>query len=107
MCDGDLRIDLPPPAIVKPCRLWTGKEVIGLLLRPNTDSKIFVNLSKANKSNTTGESMCPQDGFVIFRNSIHICGHLDKSIVGSGAKNTIFYVGIRVLFFYFILLMYA
>jgi len=34
-CDANERIDLPPPAILKPVELWTGKQVIGVLLRPN------------------------------------------------------------------------
>jgi DNA-directed RNA polymerase III subunit RPC1 len=27
--DADMRIDLPPPAIYKPARLWTGKQIFG------------------------------------------------------------------------------
>lgn len=27
MSDGSLQFDIPPPAIMKPCYLWTGKQV--------------------------------------------------------------------------------
>lgn len=33
--DGLEHIDLPPPAIMKPCELWTGKQAINVMLRPN------------------------------------------------------------------------
>ena len=33
--DRNLQIDLPPPAIIKPHKMWTGKQIFGLLLKPN------------------------------------------------------------------------
>ncbi|KAG8866737.1 hypothetical protein FRC20_007672 [Serendipita sp. 405] len=39
MADAHLQIDLPPPAIVKPKQLWTGKQIFGVLMRPNRHSK--------------------------------------------------------------------
>lgn len=39
------RITIPPPAILKPARLWTGKQLFSMLLRPNNRSKELVNLS--------------------------------------------------------------
>ena len=39
------RITIPPPAILKPARLWTGKQLFSMLLRPNKKSKELVNLS--------------------------------------------------------------
>ena len=49
--DRDLRIDIPPPAIVKPMALWTGKQVVSVMLRPNKHCNIKINLR------TKGESM--------------------------------------------------
>jgi len=34
-CDANEKIDLPPPAIIKPVEMWTGKQVISVMLRPN------------------------------------------------------------------------
>lgn len=39
--------------------------------------------------------MCPKDGWVIFRNSELLCGVLDKSVLGSGSKTTIFHTILR------------
>jgi DNA-directed RNA polymerase III subunit RPC1 len=33
--DCNERIELPPPAILKPIELWSGKQAIGVMLRPN------------------------------------------------------------------------
>ena len=40
--DAGLKIDLPPPAIFKPVRLWTGKQVFSLLMRPNKRCQVKV-----------------------------------------------------------------
>ena len=32
--DNKCVVDLPPPAVVKPVELWTGKQLFSLLIRP-------------------------------------------------------------------------
>ena len=55
-CNADERIDLPPPAILKPIELWTGKQVIGVLLRPNRRCQVVVNTQvKARNYSGKGE----------------------------------------------------
>ena len=45
-----MQIDIPPPTILKPQRLWTGKQIFNVLMRPNRKSKVFVNVEcKCNK----------------------------------------------------------
>jgi len=93
--DGIEQIDLPPPAILKPCELWTGKQAFSMLLRPNKQSKVFVNLEVPEKNySKKGESMCVNDGWVILRNSELVSGNLGKKILG-GAKNGLFFRLIR------------
>ncbi|KAL5018248.1 hypothetical protein ScPMuIL_003970 [Solemya velum] len=93
--DAALRIDLPPPAICKPCRLWTGKQVFSLLLRPNNDCPVKANLRTKGKNYSSGEDLCVNDSFVVIRNSQLLCGAMDKGTLGSGSKNNIFYVLLR------------
>ncbi len=104
MMDGITHIDLPPPAIVAPRRLWTGKQVFSVLMRPNRDSPVKVNLDAKCREyvapeNRDGKSlapdMCPKDGWLVVRNSEVMCGRMDKSTVGSGKKDSIFYVVLR------------
>lgn len=46
MADASEKIDLPPPAILKPVELWTGKQLFSLMLRPNKSSALSVYLEQ-------------------------------------------------------------
>ena len=99
MVNGNTQIDLPPPAIIKPESMWTGKQVFSLLMRPNKASPVKVNLDakcrdfkgKVEK----GADMDPNDAYLVVRNSEVMCGMMDKTTVGSGKKDSIFYVILR------------
>ncbi len=43
-------VSLPPPSVIKPKELWTGKQVFGVILRPNKECKnVLVNLEMAER----------------------------------------------------------
>ncbi|XP_953288.1 DNA-directed RNA polymerase III largest subunit (RPC homologue), putative [Theileria annulata] len=42
--DGTIQVDLPPPSIIHPVTLWTGKQVFSVLIKPNNKSKVMVNI---------------------------------------------------------------
>ena len=108
------RITIPPPAIIKPVRLWTGKQAFSMLLRPNRKSKELVNLSAKAKryegpsQNASGDwelhgkkligfsksspEMIPNDSWVFIRNSELCAGTMDKNSLGSGSKKQVFYI---------------
>jgi DNA-directed RNA polymerase III subunit RPC1 len=104
--DANLHIDIPPPTIWKPVRLWTGKQVFSVLMRPNKQSKVQVNVeSKCNKEEKPDPGcyprmkpvpdMSPNDGWLVVVNSEIMCGVMDKATVGSGKKKSIFGVIMR------------
>ncbi|KAJ2504110.1 DNA-directed RNA polymerase III subunit C1 (rpo31), partial [Coemansia sp. RSA 2052] len=95
--DADMHIDIPPPCIVKPRRLWSGKQVINVLMRPNKQCKTMINLKAKNKSfrANSADDLCPNDGYLVIRNSEMMCGTLDKKIVGEGTKSSMFFVALR------------
>ncbi|XP_064623865.1 DNA-directed RNA polymerase III subunit RPC1-like [Lineus longissimus] len=93
--DMNVRIDLPPPAIFKPCKLWTGKQIFSLIIRPNNDSPVLANLRSKGKNYSTGDDMCYNDSFVVMHNSQLMCGAMDKATLGSGSKSNIFYILLR------------
>nr|CCA19646.1 DNAdirected RNA polymerase III largest subunit puta [Albugo laibachii Nc14]CCA23078.1 RNA polymerase III putative [Albugo laibachii Nc14] len=95
MSDAVEHIDIPEPAIIHPLRLWTGKQVISLLIKPNDFSKILVNLELKERNYTNNTYMCYKDGYVCFRNSELMCGNLCKKTLGDGSKQGLFYVLIR------------
>ncbi|EQC33505.1 hypothetical protein SDRG_09014 [Saprolegnia diclina VS20] len=95
MGDGLDEIELPEAAIVLPIRLWTGKQVMSLLIRPNRKSRVMVNLELKERNYTHNLSMCHKDGYVVFRNSELLSGNLCKKTLGDGSKKGLFYVLIR------------
>jgi DNA-directed RNA polymerase III subunit RPC1 len=89
------QIDLPPPAIVKPVELWTGKQVFGMMLRPNLESKVLVNFESKEKNYTENKYFCRNDGWVAFRNSELLSGNIAKKSLGDGSKTGLLYVLLR------------
>ncbi|KAK7603430.1 hypothetical protein V9T40_003429 [Parthenolecanium corni] len=93
--DMDMDVELPPPCMLKPQVMWSGKQAFSLILRPNKKCPVKANLRTKGKSYTKGEDMCFKDSFVVIRNSELLLGSMEKSTLGSGSKNNIFYVLLR------------
>ncbi|SCU79800.1 LADA_0B03224g1_1 [Lachancea dasiensis] len=101
MSDGNLRFDIPPPAIMKPYYMWTGKQVFSLLIKPNKNSNVVINLDAKNKvyippkRKEFPNEMSQNDGFVVIRGSQILSGVMDKSVLGDGKKHSVFYTILR------------
>lgn len=100
MSDANTHFDIPHPTIVKPQNLWTGKQVFSLLIKPNADSKVEINLEAKNKTFQAPRKgqpleMSPNDGYVVIRGSQVLCGAMDKNLLGDGKKNSVFYAILR------------
>ncbi|ENN81759.1 hypothetical protein YQE_01852, partial [Dendroctonus ponderosae] len=94
--DTHMDIDLPPPCIIKPKTLWSGKQIISLIFKPNKKCHILANMEAKGKSYTKNKEMCVKDSYVLIRNSQLLAGTLDKGHLGSGGKGgNIFYVILR------------
>ncbi|KAI0029671.1 beta and beta-prime subunits of DNA dependent RNA-polymerase [Vararia minispora EC-137] len=106
--DANLHIDIPPPTIWKPQKLWTGKQVFNVLMRPNKESRVLVNVeSKCNKEQkpdrkhyskrmeSVAPDLSPNDGYLVVVNSEIMCGVMDKATVGGGKKKSIFGIIMR------------
>ena len=99
MVEGNEHIDLPPPSIIKPVTLWTGKQVFNVLLRPNKSSNVYINLDAPCREyraelNAT-RVMNKKDAWLCIRNSEVMCGVMDKSTVGPGKKESVFFAILR------------
>ncbi|KAF1757508.1 hypothetical protein GCK72_013964 [Caenorhabditis remanei] len=92
---AETKIRIPPPAIRIPVELWTGKQLIELIIRPDKGSQISLNLTAKNKSYSGNLELCSKDSYVIIRNSVLLAGVLDKSLLGSSSKVNIFYMLMR------------
>jgi DNA-directed RNA polymerase III subunit RPC1 len=105
--DAELHIDIPPPTVIKPVRLWTGKQIFNVLMKPNKASNVQVNVearcSTMHKPNPKHFPSCmkpapdlsPNDGWLVIVNSEIMCGVMDKATVGAGKKKSIFGVIVR------------
>ena len=94
--DRKTKIDLPPPALVKPCALWTGKQLFSLILKPNNRCPVKACLrAKGKQYCGKGEDLCVNDSFVVIFNSQLLAGAMDKATLGGGSKNNIFYILLR------------
>ncbi|KAI9931950.1 hypothetical protein MW887_009451 [Aspergillus wentii] len=84
------RIQLVDPAIIRPKRLWTGKQVITTILK-NIMPPGRAGLNLKSKSSTPGERWGEgsEEGNVIFKDGEMLCGILDKKQVGPTAGGLI------------------
>ncbi|KAJ1969509.1 DNA-directed RNA polymerase III subunit C1 (rpo31) [Dimargaris xerosporica] len=94
-CDALEPIDIPAPAIHKPMQLWTGKQLFSVMLRPNRNSPVLVNLRAKNKSFSGFDKgppeLCPNDGYVVIHNSQVMAGLMDKSVVGGSKSSSVLF----------------
>lgn len=100
MSDAMTHFDIPIPAILKPKRLWSGKQVFSLLIKPNDQSQVSINLETRNKAfHKPPSGMDPQystnDGWVLIRGSQILSGTMDKALLGDDNKNSVFYAILR------------
>jgi DNA-directed RNA polymerase III subunit RPC1 len=51
LCGADqtLPVHLPPPTIIKPQALWTGKQVFSTMLMPDKDTRVLANLERKGR----------------------------------------------------------
>ncbi|KAE9413899.1 hypothetical protein Angca_008466, partial [Angiostrongylus cantonensis] len=96
---------LPKPAILKPAKLWTGKQMTVRVLQ-NSTYQLQIKATQPT-GNSVPRCFTPpffwslvnssffKDSFVIFRNGQLISGVLDKSLLGSGSKTNIFHILLR------------
>ena len=91
--DASEHVTLPPPAVLKPVMLWTGKQVFSLIIRPNNRDKLCVSFECEEKAYNPGTDkyLCPNDGYVVVRRSQLLSGSAAKRTVGDGCKTGLIY----------------
>lgn len=90
--DANELIDLPPPTILRPAQLWTGKQVISSVLRPNRHARVVLNFTAKEKIYTKGEHRCLNDGWVLFRRSELLLGQIGKTTLGGNKTGLIYHL---------------
>jgi DNA-directed RNA polymerase III subunit RPC1 len=93
--DAEEQIDIPPPTMVKPIELWTGKQVFSTMLQPNSETKIAITFETKEKNYIDHKHFCKNDGWVDFRNGELISGNIAKKTIGDGSKTGLIFVVLR------------
>ncbi|KAE8153905.1 beta and beta-prime subunits of DNA dependent RNA-polymerase [Aspergillus avenaceus] len=84
------RIQLIDPALIRPKRLWTGKQIITTILK-NIMPPNRAGLNMKSKSSTPGDRWGEgnEEGTVLFKDGELLCGILDKKQIGPTAGGLI------------------
>ena len=98
--DAKEKVEIPPPAIIKPKELWTGKQLFSVILKPNKNYNIIINLKNKLKffsleDKNTDPFKCPKDGFVLIKNSELLTGIINKETIGGGSKKGLIFTLIK------------
>ncbi|KAH7649449.1 DNA-directed RNA polymerase III C1 subunit [Cryptosporidium bovis] len=98
--NGLISMELPPPTVLKPVELWTGKQVFNMILRPNSNEKERIDVSFELKerdydSRSDLRDLCPNEGYVIVRHSELLAGAIGKKVLGGGSKEGLFFYILR------------
>ena len=88
--DGLLPGQLPMPAILKPVPLWTGKQVMSMVIPSKISSENYKDKTRDNIFRN------PKDVNMIIRKGELITGALQKEIVGSGAGGLIHIIWLEI-----------
>lgn len=84
---------LSQPCIVYPRQLYSGKQVLSVLLKGNDFDSVNINLEhgdKTYKKEDNKRALSVNDDYIIIQNSEHLVGRLTKTFLAS-SKNCIFY----------------
>jgi len=122
--NAEEHVRLPPPAVFKPCQLWTGKQIFTLCLQlqapyseedddddnmedeedhvtSTTTTQLqasqgyLVSLECPEKNYDSGQHFCPNDGYVSIRNSELVSGNVAKKTIGDGSKKGLIFCLLR------------
>jgi DNA-directed RNA polymerase I subunit RPA1 len=79
-------ITIPPPTILKPVKLWTGKQVVTALLRLLCRPPLPpLHLDAKSRTPPTAFGVSEQEHIVVFRFGELLCGVLDKNAIGNAS----------------------
>jgi DNA-directed RNA polymerase subunit A' len=81
------RYDVPPPAIVYPQELWTGKQIITALLPKGVNLSLKAKVCR--KCDVCTRENCPNDAYVLIRNGKLLNGIIDKKAIGAGQPESL------------------
>jgi DNA-directed RNA polymerase subunit A' len=81
--------DLPPPAIIAPVELWTGKQIFSMFIPEGINISFKANICRKCKTCTRED--CENDGYVVVRDGKLVFGVVDEKAFGAGEPDSLFH----------------
>jgi len=81
------REDLPPPTVIHPKPLWTGKQIFSLLLPKGLNLSLKAKICQ--KCDVCLKEKCPYDAYVLIRNGQLLSGVIDKKAFGAAQPESV------------------
>eukprot|EP00727_Mastigamoeba_balamuthi_P013257 m51a1_g8554 putative dna-directed rna polymerase ii subunit rpb1 (1811) ;mRNA; r:140398-146391 len=91
MCLPNWSGKIPVPAIIKPVELWTGKQLLSLLL-PDVNLTTYVGDGKYRAEEYAGVPPCPRDTLVEISQGQLLTGTLTSKVLGNKAMGGVIHV---------------
>lgn len=93
--NAEMDLVLPRPAILKPKTLWTGKQLVSVILDTVVGSELMINLKIKEKqyNGVANEKEFDElDSFVNVQNNQLLSGQVGKSTMGSSKSGLLYYI---------------
>ena len=98
-CNGAWDIWMEPPAIMKPCKLWTGKQVFTAILMHYTRDQLPLTMAaKCKTPSDVWGKLSGEERMHIWRNHL-VSGIVDKAMFGKHGLLHIFHVSCLAFYF--------
>lgn len=81
--------ELPPPAILNPVKLWTGKQIFSVFIPEGISLSFKANICRKCKVCTKED--CEYDSYVVIRDGDLIFGVVDERAFGAGEADSLFH----------------
>ncbi len=81
--------ELPPPAILNPVKLWTGKQIFSVFIPGGISLSFKANICRKCKVCTKED--CEYDSYVVIRDGELIFGVVDERAFGAGEADSLFH----------------
>jgi DNA-directed RNA polymerase subunit A' len=89
LATGQFTGQLPPPAILAPVKLWTGKQIFSMFIPEGINISFKANVCR--KCSVCKFEDCPYDSYVVVRNGELIFGVVDEKAFGAGEPDSLFH----------------
>jgi len=82
---------LPEPAVKRPTKLWTGKQIFSLFLPKGFNFLSKSNICSVYECTECKEEKCPYDAYIVIKNGFLERGVIDKASIGAEKSESLFH----------------